>query len=112
MSRICVELPLRLESLANRREHWAKRSKRAKVQRLTAWRMAKVHPLPCVVTITRIGPRPLDTDNLAISAKHVRDGIADRLGINDNDPRVEWRYRQTKSERPKHYACMVEIDNA
>lgn len=37
-------------------------------------------------------------------------GISDRLGVKDNDPRVEWRYKQTRSWRPKYYGCMVEID--
>lgn len=110
MTRICIELPLRLDSVANLREHWAKRHRRAQSHRLAALAVP-IHPLPCVVTITRIAPRALDEhDNLPRACKALVDGIADRLGIKDNDPRVEWRYRQTKSDRPKHYACMVEIE--
>jgi len=51
--------------------------------------------LPVIVTITRHGKRKLDDDNLERSAKHVRDGIADVLGINDGDEGAAvWEYRQ------------------
>lgn len=49
-----------------------------------------------VIVIARIGPRALDGDNLAGSAKHVRDGIADWLGVNDGDNRITWLYEQSK----------------
>jgi hypothetical protein len=104
------ELPLRLESLSNVREHWAVRHKRAKAHRKAAYLTCKAHPVPCVVTITRIAPRALDDDNLRHAVKAVRDGIADRLGVDDRDPRVKWRYVQTRSARPKHYSCLVQID--
>ena len=77
------------------------RSARAKKQRDMAClacrgRFGKAPVPPLVITITRIGPRELDSDNLAGSAKHVRDGIADWLGINDRDKRLQWRYEQEK----------------
>lgn len=97
-------LPVKLASLANLREHWSKRAERARIQKM-ATLVVEPHPLPCIVTITRMGPKPLDTDNLAISAKHLRDGIAARLGVDDADPRVEWRYRQDKS--PEHEAVVT-----
>lgn len=103
-----VTLPLKLVSGANVREHWASRAKRAKAHR-AACLLVPPHPLPCVVTLTRLGPRALDSDNLAISGKHVRDGIADRLKVNDNDPRVDWRYAQ---EKCKTYGVRVEIEAA
>lgn len=103
-----VTLPLRLVSGANAREHWGTRQARAKAHR-AACLFVPSHPLPCVVLLTRLGPRELDSDNLAISGKHVRDGIADRLGVKDNDPRVEWRYEQEKS---KTYGVRVEITPA
>lgn len=105
-----TELPIRIESCANLREHWSKRAKRAKAHRLAAMAVP-VHPLPCVVTLTRIGPRELDTDNLAGGFKALRDGIADRLGVDDADPRVTWRYRQQKGP-PKVYAARVDIEPA
>jgi hypothetical protein len=104
---------LKLESLANKREHWTRSSSRAKSQRGDAYRLALVafYPrptLPAVVTITRVAPRALDSDNLAISAKHVRDGIADAMGIDDRDERVEWRYEQAKGA-PRAYATRVTV---
>lgn len=110
MTRVCVELPIKLPSIANLREHWAVRARRAKAHR----RAALVVPvqnvrLPCVVILTRIAPRALDGDNLQRAFKSLRDGIADRLGVDDGDPAVTWQYAQTRSDRPKHYACMVEI---
>jgi hypothetical protein len=51
--------------------------------------------LPLVVTLIRRSPRALDDDNLRSAAKAARDGIADYLGIDDRDPRVQWRYDQS-----------------
>jgi hypothetical protein len=64
--------------------------------------------LPCTIKITRIAPRALDDDNLAGSHKHVRDGIADWLGVNDRDPRVKYEYAQRKGKQ-KEYAGQIEI---
>lgn len=107
-----IEFPLKIESTLNKREHWSARSKRAKFQRAEAhiYCKYKAFPprLPCVVTLVRIAPRSLDTDNLAGGFKSVRDGIADWLGINDNDPRVTWLYAQERGA-PKQYAVRVEV---
>ncbi len=52
---------------------------------------------PLVVTMTRVAPSSgLDSDNMVGSMKHVRDAIAGVLGIDDKDPRVEWRVNQRK----------------
>lgn len=53
-------------------------------------------PRRLIVTLTRVGPRTLDTDNLAGALKGVRDGVADALGIDDGDPRITWCYDQRK----------------
>lgn len=115
----CVEIPVRTVSEANSHQHWRVRQRRAKTQRttakavmaVTAGSMPSVAPLrgPLVVRLTRIAPsRGLDSDNLPPSMKHVRDGIADWLGIDDRDPRVTWTYAQERGS-PKHYAVRVEI---
>ncbi|OHB81198.1 MAG: hypothetical protein A2W31_05145 [Planctomycetes bacterium RBG_16_64_10] len=114
---------LRLYSLANVRSgrgkarmgHWAKRAAIAKVQRQLAMLTtnAALHKAAFAwqmdnklrITITRVGKRPLDSDNLAISAKHVRDGIADELGVDDGDKRLVWVYEQRGGE----YGVEVEI---
>jgi hypothetical protein len=114
MTQISVLLPIRTISEANVREHWAAKAKRAKQQRLTAYlmlaryrRMGQAKRL--TITITRIGSRKLDSDNLARSAKATRDGIADALNVNDGAGNIEWRYAQEKG-RPHEYAVRVEIE--
>lgn len=49
--------------------------------------------------ITRVGPGTLDDDNLARSAKAVRDELAAALGADDRDPRITWHYAQRKAKR-------------
>jgi hypothetical protein len=67
-------------------------------------------PPPWNVRITRLGPRSLDEDdNLNISAKHIRDGIADALGVNDGDKtKISFSYAQEKSQQ---YGVRVEISS-
>ncbi len=105
-----IELPIRIESVANKREHWGKRAARTKAHRLAALAVSP-HPLPCVVTLTRVAPRALDGDNLQSGFKALRDGIADRLGVADNDPGIEWRYQQVRG-KAKEYAARVHIEGA
>lgn len=91
-----VHLPIATVSESNRRDHWRVKAKRVRLQRRTAAMLVPGCQLPCVVTLTRISPRLLDDDNLRPALKAVRDGVADRLGVDDRDPRVEWRYAQRK----------------
>ncbi len=106
---LVVVLPLRLPSLANARLHWARRAKLAREQRgVVQWSLACQFrwqlrqffrwPSPVAITLTRIGPRTLDSDNLEAACKHVRDGVADALGMDDGDPRLTWRYEQRKGK--------------
>ena len=121
-----VSLPIRISRGQNEREHWAVRAKRVKAER-TAARLAvasalgtmgalrgacgwpAASPLPAVVYLTRIAPRPLDDDNAIAGMKAARDGVADALGIDDADPRVTWRYAQAKG-KPKEYALTIQIE--
>lgn len=98
-------LPLRLVSLTNMREHWRVRHRRSKMHRQACMAVPAVN-VPCTVIITRLGPRMLDDDNLQGACKSVRDGIADRLGVDDADPRISWLYAQEKS---KDYAVRIQI---
>jgi hypothetical protein len=99
---ILVTIPgLRLENEANRRDKWGK-IKRAKVARAAALlAVGAADPPgtlagPLTVTITRIAPRRFDSDGIPASAKAVRDGVADALGIDDGDDRIVWLYAQRK----------------
>jgi len=105
-----VVIPIRTYSKLNGREHWAKRARRTKAERRAAFLMVPSYAVaePTTVTLTRIAPRRLDGDNLQGSFKAVRDAVADRMGIDDADPRVTWRYAQEKGA-PKEYAVRVEI---
>lgn len=105
----------RLVSLTNAHEHWRHRQRRAKAQREAAHLLLiseiSKHgqpQLPAVVTITRYGKRKLDDDNLAASAKHVRDGVADALQVDDGDGQmVRWEYRQ---EIGQAYGVRIQVE--
>lgn len=113
--RLVATIPVKIESTANKREHWSKRAARTKAQRFESWAaFCSYSRMPfdkLTVTITRIAPRELDTDNLAIGCKALRDGVADWLKVNDNDKRIEWKYSQERGA-PKYYAARIEIETA
>ena len=79
--------------------HWRKVARIRKSQRQTARLLTPRFEMPAVVTMTRLSAGVLDDDNLRPALKSVRDGIADKLGIADNDPRVTWRYAQQRCKR-------------
>lgn len=107
---------LRLVSEANAHEHWRKRHQRAKIQKHAAsahlW-IAAAGNRPTgdlVVTITRVAPRMLDSDNATGSAKHVRDGVALWLGRDDSvTSGIDWIVRQAKG---KTYGVEIRIETA
>ncbi len=108
---------MRLQSEANSRDHYMAKARRVKDQRFgvtvvlqSCLGMRPPMP-PLVVTITRIAPRALDTDNLVASAKAVRDAVAKWLRVDDADPSVEYCYTQEKG-RPTEYAVRIQFDIA
>lgn len=104
-------IPIRLPSLTNVRYHWRTLVHLKKKQRgaTTACMVGVLLPRPpLVVTICRAGPRKLDDDNLAAACKHVRDQIADIVGLDDGSPLYTWRYEQRVGKR-EHYRVDVEI---
>ena len=105
MSAIEVTLPIRVVNELNDHSHWRGRQKRAKEQRgivseslRVRVRFVVAEPMPLIVTLTRIAPRKFDSDGVVASLKHVRDGVADALGVNDGDERIEWRYEQRRCD--------------
>jgi hypothetical protein len=113
-----LKVPVKLISEANQREHWTTRSRRKKDQQRSvsfcwvASGFGHEFQFPVVVTLTRIGVRKLDPDNLAGSFKHVQDQIAREMGVDDGDEkRVRWIYEQRKGA-PKQYALEVLIQAA
>ncbi|MCH9837456.1 hypothetical protein K0U83_17465 [bacterium] len=103
---IAVELPgLRLSSTLNSRTHWRVRSRLAKAARFLTRMKLEFYPRPTrpvVVTMTRVSPGQLDSDNLAGACKSVRDGVADWMGVDDGqaerDGRVTWVCRQERGK--------------
>lgn len=100
---IAMTLPIRTVSESNAREHWASKHRRVSAQRTCVELALRARlsglrelALPCTVRLTRVAPRALDDDNLRGALKACRDGAADALGIQDNDPRVTWAYDQRK----------------
>lgn len=94
-------IPLRTVSALNRREHWAVRARRVKAERRAALLITQpnwIDKFPATITLVRFGPRKLDDDNLRGAMKGVRDGVADRLGVDDADPRITWEYQQEKGK--------------
>lgn len=113
---------LRLESVANVREHWARKAKRTKEHRELGMLLAQslgARPLDTIagavhvrVTIIRVAPRPLDGDNLQAAAKAFRDGVADAFRVADDDRRLSWVYAQAKGGRPRQYGVVLRFDVA
>ena len=105
-----IRIPLRTINPLNQREHWRQRAVRVKAERtITSWSLVReTRPdLPVAVTLTREAERAMDTDGLAASFKGVRDEVAAWLGLDDADPRVEWRYAQRKT---KGFHVVIEIE--
>ncbi len=122
-----VTIPLRLVSEANARDHWAKKAKRVKQQRGAVglvvvgllWRElgfpdgawgAVCDQGRLDVHLTRLAPSGgLDGDNLVSSCKAVRDGVADALGVKDDDSRVTWHYDQRPSGKRGLWGVEIRI---
>jgi hypothetical protein len=101
---VILTLACRVVSEANRRDHWTVKRRRAEVQRFALAKALDRSPvvinahqwhraLPFVVTWVHVG-RVMDSDNLAISFKALRDEWARLLIVDDGDPRIDWRYDQ------------------
>ena len=118
---VTTELPMKLPSMANLRLHWAAKAKMLKAQRsvtglalrmsarawLTHWKvMAPNEALMVHVTLTRVGPRDLDDDNLASAFKAIRDEVAAFVGLDDGSKRFVWNYRQERGL----YAVRIKLE--
>jgi hypothetical protein len=111
---IVITVPIRLVSVANLRECWQKRARRAAdhrglVRTLLAnqgkWRGG----FPVVVTMTRVAPRKLDShDNLRAAFKACVDGVCDHLMVRDNDEALSFAYAQERGNVGE-YAVRIEI---
>ena len=110
---LTVELPMRLPVIANSRMHPIAKWRLGKRQANAVERELRIQlgrqslpPLPATVTLTKLGPRAVDDDNLVSCWKPIRDRIAKMYGIDDGDARWTWAYRQ---ERARAGSVRVEI---
>lgn len=111
-----LEIPIRTFSESNLSDHWTEKNKRKKQQRflINSYMnyIKKSIKTPCIIKLTRIAPRKLDSDNLVSSFKFVRDAISDLIkpgmapGRSDAEG-IDFMYDQ--SHRTKQYAIKVEI---
>ena len=105
-----VTIPMRLPSLANCRMHWRKLARLKREQAtwvLVALNVLKLPKTPLVVTITRVGPKRLDDDNLISSMKAVQDQVAKMVGVDDGSHLYTWVRRQRIN---KTYSVEIEIE--
>jgi hypothetical protein len=95
---VTVYALVRTVSEMNRRDHWAERNRR-KWDQATGVAAAfgpvlplvRLVPPPYLVTMTRLGGRMLDDDNLAGALKAVQDSVARILDVDDGDrDAVRW----------------------
>lgn len=109
---LTIDVPLKTVSGMNAREAWQARTRRVKKERqAVGWLLAgKPKPtLPCVVTLTRIGPSSgLDPfDNLPSALKGCVDAVAEWIGVDDRrDDRVRY---QCKQERGPQWSVRIEV---
>jgi hypothetical protein len=123
---ISITLPLRLTNPLNNAQGFSKgavfkksrerKAKRGAARMCTATHAREVKGWLAAgqrveVTITRVSPRAFDSDGAVASAKSIRDGIADALGVNDNDARIEWKVTQQRGQ-PREYAVRITIEKA
>lgn len=99
--RVATPNPLNENSGWSRGAQVARTARRAKQRKLSreaaldAFALAGVPVgglLPCTIWLGRVAwTKGMDRDGLEAALKAIRDGIADALGLSDdNDPRVEW----------------------
>src|SRR5690242_9934722 len=96
-------VPGKTKNPLNGREHWRPVAARAAVEKETTILTAPKHlpavVLPCVVVLTRCSPRELDShDGLRAALKHIADGVAEWVGIDDRESeRMRFQYEQERS---------------
>lgn len=116
MTPIVVVVPMRLPSAANLREHHMARARRVKDQRKwVGLALRSVRPRLAVggglrCTLTRVGPRPLDSDNLDGAFKAVRDAVAEWMGVDDGDEGPDGFWEWKCEQRKGLYAVEIRLE--
>lgn len=102
------DLPIRTISEANDSSHWTKkRERRARQQFYIRGWWNKEKPkfmLPLKITLIRLAPRRLDSDNNVSAFKAIRDEIASKIfpgmapGRADDSDLLSWQYDQMSAK--------------
>jgi hypothetical protein len=110
---ITVKIPLRLVNESNFSEHWSKRSKRHKQQKMIVRAFLGQHKYespPYIILLTRHSPRSFDThDNNRTNFKWIVDATSEYLldcklpGRADHDTRIQWHYAYEKTKNKEHF---------
>lgn len=102
MSELFIQLPLKVISALNAREHHMVRSRRVKSERKAvglALQSARRPALPIAVHLVRQSPGTLDShDNLCSAFKGTVDEIARVFGIDDRSDQMSVTYAQEKTK--------------
>lgn len=113
-----IKIPIKTVSEANKSEHWTKAHKRHKAQKraVSLYIGTKLdgYKIPCLIKLTRIAPRKLDShENLPMAFKFITDAICEiivpglKAGRAD-DHGFTIEYDQRKGE-VKEYAIEIEV---
>lgn len=109
---IYTTIDLKISSTANQRLSWRQKAKVTQSHRQRAKNalvaIATPPSPPLSIVLTRIGPKTLDSDNLAYAFKAVRDGVADWLGVDDGSDQLDWQYCQ-RTGGAGNYSVEVEV---
>lgn len=107
-----VEIPMKLVSEANVSEHWSKAHNRHRGQRnlviLSLYENKVPKKLPVHITMTRVGGKKMDEDNLITAFKYVKDAVAEYFipgkapGRADDSSELKWSYAQEKKPSIKN----------
>lgn len=129
MTKVSWQIPLKTVSESNVREHWHKRAQRHTLQQMIVRslfvKVLEPIPLPCTVKMIRLSNKRIDSDNLQMAFKWVRDQLGECLipeerkfyidkkgktrelkGRCDDNPMIKWEYDQEKS---KEIGIRIEI---
>jgi hypothetical protein len=114
-----VTIPIKTVNESNGQHgHWIEKSRRRREQRKASFDLTRHTLKPAgkfiervTVTMSRMSAGTLDDDNLRVALKSVRDGIADALGMADNDPRITWAYGQERCKRGE-FGVRIRIEAA
>lgn len=61
------------------------------------------------ITIVVYRERHLDSDSVSASCKWIRDAIAESLGVDDGDPKIDWEYEQVRTRGQQGVMVKVEL---